>query len=124
MRFGSPLRMIEIFFKLLIGHAICDYPLQGDFIGKFKNQNVASPISGVTIWWHLLTAHALIHAGSVWLITGSAENATLEFMMHWMIDYLKSDGITNFHIDQLLHVLCKLLWCIPTTVTLSSLGIS
>jgi hypothetical protein len=27
---------------------------------------------------------------------------------HWLIDYLKSAGVTNFHQDQLLHVACKI----------------
>jgi hypothetical protein len=96
-----------LFFQLIIGHALCDYPLQGDFIGKFKSHKIASPVPGVNIWWHLLTAHSLIHAGAVWIVTGSAMFAVLELLAHWSIDFMKSHGITNFHQDQLLHVACK-----------------
>ncbi len=29
---------IEILFWLFVAHAVCDYPLQGDFLAKAKNQ--------------------------------------------------------------------------------------
>jgi hypothetical protein len=99
---------VSLFLQLLIGHALCDYPLQGDFIGKFKSHRVASPIPGAIIWWHLLSAHCLIHSGAVWIVTGSATLAVVELVAHWLIDYLKSAGVTNFHQDQLLHVACKI----------------
>ncbi len=99
-----------LFFKLLIGHAVCDYPLQGDFIGKFKSHKVESPIPGVKIWFHLLTAHALIHAGAVWLITGMAWLGLAEFVLHWWIDWAKSEGLSDFHSDQIAHVSCKCFW--------------
>lgn len=100
--------MIAYLFKFLIGHALCDYPLQGDFIGKFKNRNLPSPIPSATIWWHLLTAHALIHAGMVWFVTGSIALGAVEFVLHWAIDFAKCENWTTFNQDQLLHVLCKL----------------
>ena len=101
-----------IFFKLLIGHALADYPLQGDFIGKFKSPLVASPIQGRSIWWHLLTAHALIHAGAVWFVTGSVHLAFAEFVLHWVIDHAKGLNLIGFHTDQALHVACKVLYAI------------
>lgn len=100
--------MILLIFKLLMGHALADYPLQGDFIGKFKCRHIPSPIPGVTIWFHLLTAHALIHAGAVLLVTGSPVAAAIEFVLHWFIDFAKCENWTNFHVDQLLHVFCKI----------------
>jgi hypothetical protein len=104
--------MLVLLFKLLIGHALADYPLQGDFIGKFKCRNVPSPIPGAVIWWHLLTAHALIHAGAVWIITGSVAFALVELVLHWMIDLAKCDNWTNFHADQALHVACKIIYSV------------
>jgi hypothetical protein len=97
---------MEALFLMLVVHALCDYPLQGDFIGKFKSWRVASPIPEV-IWPHLLTAHALIHAGGVWLVTGSVGLAVVELVLHWLIDYAKCSGWTNLHHDQLLHAGCK-----------------
>lgn len=99
--------MIALFCKLLIGHALFDYPLQGDFIAKFKNRHIPSPISGSVIWFHLMTAHCLLHAGAVWYLTGSGILAGIEFTLHFIFDVMKCEGWTNFHVDQVLHVLCK-----------------
>lgn len=35
----------ETALMLLAGHALCDYPLQGDFLAKAKNR--AAPLPGV-----------------------------------------------------------------------------
>jgi hypothetical protein len=55
----------------LVGHAVADYPLQGDFLA----------------WTQALAAHALIHAGAVALATGSAALGVPEFACHAAIDY-------------------------------------
>ena len=31
-----------------------------------------------------------------------------QFLFHWALDYAKCEGWTNFHVDQLAHVLCKI----------------
>lgn len=98
---------MNVLFLLLAGHALCDYPLQGDFLAKGKNQ--VTPLPGVP-WYQCLTAHALIHAGAVLLITNSLPLALAELVCHWWIDYAKSAGLLTFNADQALHVLCKLVW--------------
>ena len=60
----SPIVMLA---ALIAAHAVCDYPLQGDFLAKAKNRTM--PIPGVP-WWQALGAHAAIHGGAVGLITG------------------------------------------------------
>lgn len=97
--------MLLLFFKLLIGHAVADYPLQGDTMVKGKNRH--NPIWGVP-WWYWLTAHSLINAGAVLVITGNGWCAVTEFVLHWVIDFSKCDNWINPHGDQFLHVLCKL----------------
>lgn len=99
--------MILLFFKLLIGHCVADYPLQGDFLARGKNYNTAFP--GMH-WTIILSIHALIQAGSVWLLTGSPMLGALEFMFHWVIDYFKCDNKISFNTDQLIHVGCKVAW--------------
>jgi hypothetical protein len=104
-----------LFFALLIGHALGDFPLQGDFIARFKNRHVPVPDDPLfdvpkNVWIYCLSAHALIHAGLVWAITANPILGAIELVTHWLIDYCKGDGFTNFHTDQLLHVLCKLLY--------------
>ncbi|MEM7146756.1 MAG: DUF3307 domain-containing protein [Verrucomicrobiota bacterium] len=104
---------LVLFFAFLIGHALGDFPLQGDFIARFKNRHVPIPDDPYfdapkNVWIYCLSAHALIHAGLVWAITANPIIGAIELVTHWLIDYCKGDGFTNFHVDQLLHVLCKI----------------
>jgi hypothetical protein len=92
---------------LLIGHCLCDYPLQGDFLARAKNHT--APIPGVP-WYQALTAHAAIQAGSVWILTRSWQLGLGEFVMHWLIDHRKCAGGLDYDQDQALHVLCKVGW--------------
>ena len=104
---------LQIFFALLIAHALFDYPLQGDFLSRNKNRHFKDENNNVKgLWIHCLTSHSILHAGSVWLITGSFIIGIMEFALHWIIDFLKCEGITNFHTDQFLHVLCRILYVI------------
>ena len=104
---------LQIFFALLIAHALFDYPLQGDFLSRNKNRHYKDENKNVKgLWIHCLTSHSILHAGSVWLITGSFVIGIMEFALHWVIDFLKCEGITNFHTDQFLHVLCRILYVI------------
>lgn len=103
----TTLSPIPLFLALLVGHALCDYPLQGDFLAKAKHHEIGIP--GVP-WYQALTAHALIQAGMVWAVTGSLTLGTFEFVAHWCIDRTKCEGTISFDTDQLLHVLCKAAW--------------
>jgi len=94
---------------MLIGHAVADYPLQGDWIAKAKNHTL-SLVPGEVIWPGVLACHAAIHAGAVMLATGSWLLASFEFVAHAVIDYTKCAGRLTYNQDQALHVLCKLAW--------------
>jgi len=104
--------MLSTFFQLLIGHALADYPLQGEAMAKGKNRNnpphgVPAGQKPVKVWFHYLTAHALIHSGAVLLVTGNYYLALAELVLHWIIDFAKCENWTNPHVDQLLHIGCK-----------------
>lgn len=95
--------------QLLALHALCDYPLQGDFMARAKNRHSSLP--GVP-WWIVLASHAAIHAGAVSLVA-PLWCACLEFSAHMFIDFAKNEGWfgkgeTAFIWDQAGHVLCKL----------------
>lgn len=105
-----------LLFALLVAHALCDYPLQGDFLSKAKNR--FAPIPGVP-WYQALGAHALIHGGAVALITGSAWLGVGEVVAHAFIDDLKCSGWIGFNTDQALHIGCKLLWLAAALTVLS-----
>ena len=103
----------QIFFALLIAHALFDYPLQGDFLSKNKNRHFKDETLKIKgLWIHCLTSHSILHAGAVWSITGSFLIGIIEFTLHWVIDFLKCEGITSFHTDQFLHILCRILYVI------------
>jgi hypothetical protein len=99
--------ILTSFWWLLVGHAVCDYPLQGDFLARGKNHK--NPIPTIP-WYQCLAAHALIQAGAVSLVTGSVVLGVAEFCTHALIDYGKCDGRYGLNVDQALHVLCKVLW--------------
>lgn len=101
--------MGEMIALLLIGHAICDYPLQGEWLSRAKNHQVAL-VPGEVIWPGALACHAGIHAGAVRIATGSWLLALLEFVTHAGIDHAKCAGRLGFNQDQGLHVACKLAW--------------
>ncbi len=98
-----------VFLWLVIGHAIADYPLQGDWLSKAKNQTL-TPVPGEEIWQGALLSHAAIHAGAVQLATGSWSLAGFEFGAHVLIDHTKCAGRLSYNADQALHIGCKLVW--------------
>jgi hypothetical protein len=103
--------IISLFCAFLVGHAIADYPLQGDFLSKAKNR--ANPIPGVP-WYQAMGAHAVIHGGFVGLIAQLVAGlwwiGILEAIAHFIIDDRKCAGKLTYNQDQALHILCKILW--------------
>jgi hypothetical protein len=101
---------MSVLFFLLWGHVLADYPLQGPFLAAAKNRHTPAGQKPAGMWIHALTAHALIHGGFVYLVTGSLLLGCLETFSHWLIDFGKCENWYGIHIDQLLHIGCKLLW--------------
>ena len=95
---------MEMLILLVCAHALCDYPLQGDFLSKAKNNR--QPIPGVPAW-QAMSAHCAIHAGAVMLITGFWIFAVFEFVVHYVTDRAKCNGFIGYNQDQAIHVLCK-----------------
>lgn len=94
--------VFTIFLLLLVGHWLADYPLQGDFLAKAKQD-------GPLRVYHLI-AHSGIHAGFVMIITGSWILSLTEWVTHTIIDELKVRGKTSFAVDQALHIFCKIIY--------------
>ena len=74
---------------------------------KAKLEYIQDGRKYILFWPYWLSAHALIHGGAVWLITGNMSLGLIEVILHWIIDFAKCEGWTNIHIDQLLHMICK-----------------
>ena len=99
--------MIELLALMVFGHALADYPLQGDFLARGKNHT--APILGIP-WQHPLSAHSVIHGGFVGIITGSIVLAFAETVIHAATDYAKCSGRISYHTDQAIHIGCKVAW--------------
>lgn len=94
--------MITVLILLLVGHALADYPLQGDFLARAKHGSV--PLIPA---WYALATHSLIHAGFVFWFTDSLILCGVEFVAHWAIDKARVDNRISFLTDQALHIGCK-----------------
>lgn len=105
---------LTLFGLMLAGHALADYPLQGDFLARAKNR--AAPVAGVP-WYQALGAHAIIHGGFVGIITGSPWLALAEVCIHAATDDAKCTGKIGFNTDQAIHVACKAVWAIVAVYT-------
>ncbi|WDS62185.1 hypothetical protein [Pseudomonas phage D6] len=107
--FLSILPYLELLFLLCIGHALADYPWQGEFVSQAKNRNTAV---GKVYWKWVLPQHGLIHALPIYVVTGSVLLAFAEFICHTIIDFFSCEGKISFRTDQLLHLGCKVLWVV------------
>jgi hypothetical protein len=101
-----------VFFALLVGHAVCDYPLQAGPMATEKCRRSNTALQKSVPWYYWLTAHALIHGGAVFWITRSPFLGLAETVIHWLIDFGKCENWYGIHVDQALHVGCKVLWCV------------
>ena len=63
-------------------------------------------------WYYWLSAHSLAHGGGVYLICGNIWLGLLEVALHALIDYIKCENVTTLDQDQVLHVACKIGYCL------------
>ncbi|MCS4088632.1 DUF3307 domain-containing protein [Rhizobium sp. BK176] len=100
----------HVVFLLLAGHFFGDYAFQSAFIACGKNRK--KPLEG-TSWFHPMLAHCYIHGTFVYFFTGGCLTlALLEIVCHFAIDDAKCNGRFGEHVDQALHIGCKLLWAL------------
>jgi hypothetical protein len=104
-------------FKLLCGHALADFALQTDAMAKGKNRNLKPDYMPkgqklTPCWPYWLSAHALIHAGTVYVITGVVWAAIFELVSHWLIDFAKCENLTDPHKDQFCHCILKVFYAL------------
>ena len=102
---------MTLFFQFLVAHAFGDYVFQRDIMAKSKSRHAliyktASP--SFPGWFYWLFSHALVHGGLVFLISGSLLLGGIETVLHTIIDFTKCEHWINLHVDQALHIACKL----------------
>jgi hypothetical protein len=101
-----------IFAAFVVVHALADFPLQGDYIAKQKSRAQADSFS---VWVIALAAHSVIHAGGVWLVSGSLAFGIAELGAHALIDAYKGEGRFGIVADQSLHLACKVVYALLLT---------
>lgn len=102
--------MLHLLFYFVVMHALLDFPLQGDTVAVNKNPHANTPLQKHVPWYYWLGAHALVHGGGVLIITGSTLLGVLETISHFVIDWGKCHYKYSIHVDQALHMLCKIVW--------------
>ena len=100
--------IVQLFVLFVIGHYAADY-LQTGFTAKFK---APDSIRG---WQHILFGHASIQAVAIIVAMNylgydkstTLAIATIEMILHSLIDVGKCKDLFGFHTDQFLHIGCK-----------------
>ncbi len=105
-----PITVGQMAFFLVAGHFIGDFPLQGDAIAVQKSRHTDNALALAVPWYYWLSAHAVTHGTAVLLITSRVDLAVAETMAHGLIDFAQCERWINLHVDQGLHLLCKVLW--------------
>jgi len=93
-------------------HALLDFPLQGDAVAINKNPLAKTELQKHVPFYYWLGSHALVHGGGVALLTGSVRLGIAETVCHFVIDYGKCVLKYSIHVDQALHMACKVLWAV------------
>lgn len=83
-------------------------PLQTPFLAEGKGSRLV-PLNGVP-WYYCMFGHCATHAVGVYVVTQNIWLALTELVLHWFIDDAKCRKWTSIHLDQMLHVWCKLLY--------------
>lgn len=99
-----------LLYLLIAAHALFDFPLQGDSVAREKSRHSKSDLQKHVPWYYWLTAHALCHGAAVAVLTNSVWLGLAETVAHWAIDFGKCEGKYSIHVDQALHLACKVMW--------------
>ena len=103
---------LALFAGFVVVHALADFPLQGTYLALQKSRKLADSRSD---WITALCAHCIIHAGGVWLVSGSLAFAAAELILHGLIDLGKGEEKYGVAADQILHLICKLAYVLLLT---------
>jgi hypothetical protein len=110
--------LFTLLFFLIASHALMDYSLQNDTMAACKCRTSTNPVAKFVPWYYWLTSHALLHGvgvgvifrwmGFSWDVVGAMAGA--EAAIHWITDYGKCAKWYSLHVDQAIHIICKIAW--------------
>lgn len=110
--------LFALLFFLIASHALMDYSLQNDTMAACKCRKTTNPVAAFVPWYYWLTSHALLHGVGVGVIfrwmgfdwNVVAAMAAAETVIHWCTDYGKCSKWYSLHVDQAIHIICKIAW--------------
>ncbi len=110
--------LFALLFFLITAHALMDYSLQNDSMAGCKCRKSTNPIAASVPWYYWLTSHAFLHGAAVgvifrwmnfdWNVVTAV--AMAETVIHWFTDYGKCEKWYSLHVDQAIHISCKIAW--------------
>jgi hypothetical protein len=124
------MEFITLLFFLIAAHGVADFVLQSRDMAYGKSRaaeeeklDLSTPIEKTRIkkgirWYHWLTSHAFTHGAFVGLITGNVFLGIFETFAHFLIDHSKCEGKISFNTDQVLHILCKVIYAMIIVIIL------
>jgi hypothetical protein len=118
---------LKLSAQLIIAHFLADYPLQGEFLAKFKSplvytQMVRDNIQPRFHWFWILSAHCAIQAGGVLYVTNSLILAIIDYNVHFYVDLAKCRGRITFNQDQTYHIITRLIIAAVHMTAIATLG--
>lgn len=110
--------LFALLFFLIAAHALMDYSLQNDSMAMCKCPHASSPLAAAVPWYYWLASHALLHGmavGAIFRWMGFDWNtvaalAFAETVIHWFTDLGKCKKYYSIHVDQSIHITCKIAW--------------
>jgi len=110
--------LAALLFFLLAAHALMDFALQSETMAVCKCRRCDNPIAKIVPWYYWLAAHSVLHGAAVGAVIRSfgydwnlvVAFALAETAIHALIDHGKCQNWYAIHVDQTLHVACKILW--------------
>lgn len=111
------MNFIEILFMMLFLHALGDFALQSESMAKGKNKHLKPEYipegqKYKITWFYWLSAHAFIQGGLIFIFFPVVWIAITEVIFHFVLDFLKCENITNPHIDQISHILLRIIYSV------------
>lgn len=131
---------IEMFILLIFGHFLGDFVFQNQTMADKKNRksdlqnkgyhntqkDISDEIGKVLqiqtkdyfhksykmTWFYWMLTHGIVHGILVYFVVGNLWFGVIEVILHIIIDILKTEGKTTIHVDQLLHLITKVLYMI------------
>ncbi len=99
---------VQLVMLLAMGHFLGDFGLQSDRMAQEKCRGKDHTLPWQ--WW--LMSHAAIHGLVVAVLTGVVWLGVAEWLAHMLIDDGKCRHRYSLGFDQLLHLICKVLWVV------------